>query len=302
MTTHYDLIVVGEGYAGLTCAREAVKLGLTVATFEAELFGGLALNINELHHFDEAAGASGMDHAAMLATANAEAGVESINVPVTAIRRAGDILEIDCDAGTRTARAVVIASGARLEKLGIPGEESFEGRGVSRCADCDAPIFVDAKVVVVGDTDWAIHEALVLTQYASTVYLVHEGNDLRACAEYIERLNSQPNIEKIANAAIEEILGNGNGVTGVRVRDSAGTRVLECAGVFPFVGLAPNSEIAPAEISRDRHNALQVDAECETGMPNVFAIGTVRAGASGWLSDAVEDARRAARMAKARLD
>jgi thioredoxin reductase (NADPH) len=301
VTTHYDLIVVGEGFAGLTCAQEAAKLGLSVATFEAEFFGGLVLNVNELQRFDEAAGLSGMDHAAILAKSNAKAGVKSTNAAVSAIRRAGDVFEVDTDAGTHTARAVVIASGARLAKLGVAGEDEFEGRGVSHCADCDAPMFTDAKVVVAGGNDWAIHEATVLAQDAAIVYFVHEGGELQAGAESIEHLQSQPKIERISNATIEEILGNDSGVTGVRVREAAGTREIECAGVFPFIGLTPNGEVAPADVPRDDNGALRVDARLETDVKNLFAIGAVRAGFGGWLTNAVADARLAAQAVKARL-
>jgi thioredoxin reductase (NADPH) len=301
VTTHYDLIVVGEGFAGLTCAQEAAKLGLAVATFEAEFFGGLVLNVNELQHFDEAAGLSGMDHAAILAKSNAKAGVKSTNAAVSALRRAGDAFEVETDAGTHTARAVVVASGARLKKLGVAGEDAFEGRGVSHCADCDAPMFTDAKVVVAGGNDWAIHEATVLAQDAAVVYLVHEGGELQAGADSLEHLQSQPKIERIANATIEEIVGNDSGVTGVRVRGAVGTREIECAGVFPFIGLTPNSEIVPAEVPRDDNRALRVDAQLETNVLNLFAIGAVRAGFGGWLDEAVADARRAAQTVKARL-
>jgi thioredoxin reductase (NADPH) len=141
----------------------------------------------------------------------------------------------------------------------------------------------------------------VLAQEAAVVYLVHEGAQPQASAESIGHLASQPKIERIANAAIEEILGNDSGVTAVRVRGAAGTREIECAGVFPFIGLEPNGEIAPAEVPRDDHGALQVGAELETNLANLFAIGSVRAGFGGWLHDAVSDARRAARAVKARL-
>lgn len=301
MTTDYDLIVVGEGCAGLTCAREAAGLGLEVATFEAAFFGGPVLNLGELQRFDEAAGMSGMDYAAMLANASAEAGVVSTNAPVAAVRTCAQGFEVETAAGTRTARAVVIASGARPRALGIPGEESFEGRGISRCADCDGPMFAGARVVVAGANEWAVHEALVLARTSAVVYLVHEGGELDALPESIEQVHAQPNIERLADTRIEEILGDESGVTAVRVRGPAGAHRIDCSGVFPFVGLTPNSEMASAEVRRDSSGAIEVDANLETSVPGLFAVGNVRAGAAGWLGEAVADARRAAHAVKARL-
>jgi thioredoxin reductase (NADPH) len=302
MTTQYDLIVVGEGFAGLTCAGEAAKLGLKVASFEAEFFGGLVLNVNTLQRFDEADGLSGMDRAAILAKENAKLGVKSNNARVSAVRRAGDIFEVVTDAGAHTARAVVLASGARLKKLGVRGEEDFDGRGVSHCADCDGPMFSGARVAVAGGNDWAIHEAAVLAQDAARVYLVHEGERPTASVTSIEHLRDEPKIECIPNATIEEIVGNDAGVTGVRVRGSGGAlQELECEGVFPFIGLEPNGEIAPEEVLRDDAGAVQVDERLQTALPGLFAIGTVRSGFGGWLADAVSDARQAARNAKAGL-
>lgn len=301
MTTHYDLIVIGEGIAGLTCAQEAAKLGLKVATFEAEFFGGLVVNVNELQRFDEAKGLSGMDHAAIMAKSNATAGVKSTNAAVTAIRRKGDAFEVETDGGAQAARAVVIASGARLKKLGVAGEDEFDGCGVSHCADCDAPLYTDAKVVVAGGNDWAIHEATVLAQEAAKVYLVHDGAALQASSASIEHLKSESKIEVVPDAAIDAILGDASGVTGVRLRGASGVREIECTGVFPFIGLIPDAGIAPAEVPRDDNGALQVNGECETAVPNLFAIGNVRSGFGGWLVDAAADARSVARTIKSRL-
>jgi thioredoxin reductase (NADPH) len=299
----YDLIVVGEGVAGLTCAAEATRLGLKVASFEGEFFGGLVLNVNELQDFDEAGGLSGMDHAATLARFNVKAGVKSTQAAVNAIRAAREGFEVETHEGTKTARAVVIASGARLKKLGVPGEDDFDGRGVSHCADCDAPLFTGADVVVAGGNDWAIHEAAVLAADAAKVYLVHEGAELSGRPASIEHAKADPKIELVPHATITEIVGNDGGVTGVRVRMADGaTREIACAGVFPFIGLEPNSSVAPAAAERNAQGALRVSPDLETSVRGIWAIGNVRAGFGGWLSDAAADARRAAAAVKARSE
>src|SRR5690606_26018422 len=209
----HDLIVIGEGFAGLACAREAAGLGLNVAIFESAFCGGLALNLNRLHGLDEAGESSGVEHAVFLAEALSEAGVERIGAAVTAIRRAGESFEVASDMGTHTARSVALASGARVMKLGVPGEEAFEGRGVSYCADCDAPMFAQATVVVAGGNEWAAHEALVLAQEAAAIYLVHAAGAVHALPETLARLQAETKITLVPETRIDEILGDDDGVT-----------------------------------------------------------------------------------------
>ncbi|HSF21226.1 MAG TPA: NAD(P)/FAD-dependent oxidoreductase, partial [Burkholderiales bacterium] len=141
----YDVIVIGEGVSGLACAGHARRAGLSVATFESNLFGGLVLNVNELDGYPGSG--SGTLLASELMQASSDAGVASIQEEVTAVSSAGGGFEIAAG-GVYGARQVVIASGARLKKLGVPGEREFEGRGVSSCADCDAPMFQNEEVVV----------------------------------------------------------------------------------------------------------------------------------------------------------
>src|SRR5690606_10025538 len=118
------------------------------ATTEGNLFGGLVINVAELEGYDEPG--SGVDVASALMEANAAAGVENLGANVTAITPLDGSIRVSTESGDHEARAVVIASGARLKKLGVPGEEEFDHRGVSQCADCDGPMFQGEHVVVVG--------------------------------------------------------------------------------------------------------------------------------------------------------
>ena len=301
MNATYDLIVVGEGIAGLTCAAESAKVGLQVATFESAFFGGLAVNIYELKNFKEAGGLSGMDHAGMLASGNKKAGVKSSPTAVTAVRIIEGGFEVDTHAGKHTARFVVIASGAHLKKLNVPGEMEFEGRGVSHCADCDAPMFTESDVIVAGSGDWALQDALLLARECTKVHVVYEEKELTACAEYIQRVKNEPKIILQPNLKIYEILGNDNGMTGVRVTDAQDTTSeISAKGLFAIVGLIPNSALAPVEVARDDHGFLQVNEDLETVVPGLWAIGQVRSGFQGWLNHAVGDARRVAEIVKDR--
>ena len=288
--TAYDLIVIGEGVSGLICASHAVRAGLKVATFEANLFGGLVLNVNELHGYPGAE--SGTDLASGLMQSNAEAGVTSIQEPVTHIRAAGAGFEVAAG-GAYGARQVVIASGARLKKLGVPGEKEFEGRGVSSCADCDAPMFQNEEVVVAGGGDSALQEALVLAKFCRKVRVVIRGSRLRAQKHFADRAAADSKISIIWNTMVEAILG-GKMVEKVRLKRDGRTEEIAAAGVFAYVGLEPNAAFTPSGVVRDERGFLIANDACETGVAGIWAIGAVRSGYSGLLIDAALEARKVA--------
>jgi thioredoxin reductase (NADPH) len=296
--TTYDLIVIGEGVSGLACAGHARRAGLRVATFEANLFGGLVINVNELDGYPGAE--SGTLLASELMQANSDAGVASIQEEVTAIAPAGTTFEVAAG-GIHGARQVVIASGARLKKLGVPGEDEYEGRGVSHCADCDAPLFQNEDVVVVGGGDSALQEALVLAKFCRKVHIVHRGERFRAQQHLVHRVASEPRIATMWNTTVEAILG-GKMVEKVRVRRNGNTEEIAAAGMFAYVGLEPNVACAPMNVRRDERGHLVTHDRFETSMPGIWAIGAVRAGYSGLLRDAVVEAQRVAEAVRDRLD
>ena len=296
--TSYDVIVIGEGVSGLACAGHARRAGLRVATFEANLFGGLVINVNELDGYPGTE--SGTLLASDLMQENSNAGVTSVQGEVTAIRSVGGAFEVSAG-NIYGARRVVFASGARLRKLGVPGEDEYEGRGVSHCADCDAPLFQNEDVVVVGGGDSALQEALVLAKFCRKVHIVHRGSRFRAQQHLVERVASEPRIATIWNATVEAILG-AKMVEKVRVKRDGKAGDIASAGVFAYIGLEPNAECAPSGIGRDAHGHLVTNNAFETSMAGVWAIGAVRAGYSGLLRDAVAESKRVAEAIRDRLD
>ncbi|HZN23381.1 MAG TPA: FAD-dependent oxidoreductase [Burkholderiales bacterium] len=299
--TSYDVIVIGEGVSGLAAAGALAERGLKVATMEAQLFGGLVINVNELEPAPEGLPASGAELAAELMQKNSERDVTSIQEAVTALRDAGDVKEVVTDSGTYGARSVIVASGARLKKLGVPGEAEFEGRGVSQCADCDGPMYQNEDAIVVGGGDSAFQEALVLARYCRRVVLVHHGQSFKAAPHFVEQVKANGKITIIRNATVDAILGD-KMVEKAHVRHTDGrSEEHVCAGVFAYIGLEPNAAFLPESVSRDAAGFVRTNESFETALPGVFAIGAVRSGFGGTLVDVLKEARSAAENVRARL-
>jgi thioredoxin reductase (NADPH) len=178
------------------------------------------------------------------------------------------------------ALAVVIATGAQPKKMGIPGEEKFAGKGVSYCATCDAPLFKDKTVVVVGGGDTAVQEALFLAKYAKKVYLVHRRDRLRAAKILAERLAACKNIEPVWNSVLTEIKGDKK-VTSVVIASPEGAKQSPCKqvlcdGVFVFAGIAPDSAIVKGLVKQDADGYIITDDDMKASAEGIFACGDVR--------------------------
>jgi thioredoxin reductase (NADPH) len=294
------VIVIGEGVAGLTAANALAQSGLKAATFEAQLFGGLVINVNELDPSPDDRTVGGAEFASELMQSNGDLGVSSIAEAVTAIEATGASKRVTTSGGNYSARHVVIASGARLKKLGVPGEAEFEGRGVSQCADCDGPMYQNETVIVIGGGDSALQEALVLSRYCGRVQLVHRGSKFRARAHFVEQVRQNAKITTVWNAQLADIAGS-KMVERARIRHGDGrSEDIACAGVFAYIGLEPNVDFLAAEYARDAAGFLTTSDRLETSVPGVWAIGAVRSGYGGLLSDAIHDARDVATAVRAR--
>lgn len=177
-----------------------------------------------------------------------------------------------------TADAIIIATGASAKYLGIPGEQEYLGRGVSACATCDGFFFRDQELIVVGGGDTAMEEANFLTRFASKVYVAHRRNELRASKIMQERALKNPKIEFLWNTEVQEVLGDGKGVTGVRIwnNQTDETREMALSGYFSAIGHKPNTDLFTGVLDMDDVGYLRVKApSTRTNIEGVFAAGDV---------------------------
>jgi thioredoxin reductase (NADPH) len=291
----YDVVVVGGGLAGLTAARHAAQRGFSVASLdESGHMGGLVMNVGRIDGYPAEGEVSGVDLAAAQLEAVLELGVEIIPEGATGLALGDDIKAVTTESGVHAARALVLATGARLRSLGVPGEAALFGRGVSQCASCDAGFFAGQNVVVVGGGDSALQEALHLIDYVDGITLITRGDTLRAKPDYIAQAMANPKFAFRLSTKVMEILGS-DGVEGIQVASMGGgeTETIACSGVFVFVGLDPNVGYLPASIVRDAAGCVVTDATYQTNAPGVYAVGAIRAGYSGQLANAVEEAASA---------
>lgn len=298
-----DIAVIGGGFTGLVAAHHAALSGAKVLhVIGSGLPGGLAANVGALDGFPAAdEPVSALDIALRLTEQNDGLGVEVVADDVIRITVQDDLRVLEIAGEQRIARSVILATGARLKMLDVPGAERLFDRGVSQCAWCNGSLHKNQDVVVVGGGDAALQEALHLAEYAASITILTRGDQLRARRTYIDRVMANETISVRPRSEIVEVLG-GEGVTGVRVRSSDGGELeLPCSGVFVYIGLEPNSELIGDLAQRDARGFVLTDANLQTATPGIFAAGAVRSRYSGRLTSAVGEATNAALAAWQRV-
>lgn len=296
MADEYDVIVAGGGIAGLTAGVTSARLGRQTLVLTGGAPGGLLLSIEKIEGYPGFPdGVSGFELCPLTQEQAALAGAAFSMAELHGVEPDGEGWRVSAADGERLARAVVVATGARLRELGVPGEEELRGRGVSHCASCDAPLFRERVVGVVGGGDSALQEALTLADAVAEVVVLHRGDTLSAQASFQERVLAHPKIDVRYGTVVEEVLGDGT-VSAVKVRHvaSGAASELELGGLFVYVGLQPNSDVLSDRLRLDDSGHVPTDAQMRTELPGLLAAGVVRRGAAGRAAGSAGDGAIAA--------
>lgn len=296
MSKEFDIVVVGGGIAGLTAGLTAARLARSTLVVTGDVLGGQLLNIEKIDGYPGFPdGVPGYDLGPIAQEQAAAAGAEFAMTRLTGLTRAGESWQVATANESYTARSVILATGAALRELGVPGEEALRGKGVSQCASCDAPLLRERAVVVAGGGDSALQEALTLAEHCSAVTIVHHGPAFTAQAAYRALAEAHPKITAVADSEVSEILGQ-DAVSGARIRHTGSGEAseLDCDAVFVFVGLQPDTAYLEDRSLLDDAGYIVTDTTMRTPAPGLLAAGTLRAGNAGRAAASAGDGATAA--------
>ena len=279
ISRHTRLLIIGSGPAGYTAAIYAARAMLSPVLIQGMEPGGQLTITTEVENWPGDVSVQGPDLMVRMQDHAVAMGAEVVADLVTRLDLSQRPFVAECDSGARlTADAVILATGARAKWLGLPSEEKFKGFGVSACATCDGFFYRGKPVVVIGGGNTAVEEALFLTNFASSVTLVHRRDSLRAEKILQDRLMKNPKVTVIWNHALEEVLGTEAplGVTGVRLRstEDGSTREIAADGMFVAIGHAPASELVAGQVTTRAGGYVTVKpGTTQTSVPGEFAAG-----------------------------
>ncbi len=267
----YELIVLGGGPAAIACAIYAARFAMDVLIV-GKTFGGLIATTHVVENYPAITSISGQGLMDMFRDHMDSLKIPYISDEVRMIEKVGDHFELHSFFQKFKAYSVCLATGSERKKLGIPGEEEFAGRGVSYCATCDGPFYIDKTVAVIGGSDSAAKEALFLAQSAKKVYIIYRGEEIRAEPINKKRVFDNPKIELIYKTNLVEI--KGDGIVKSVIFDNG--KEFEIDGVFIEIGSIPNSELAKRiGVETNEKGEVKINRKSETNIPGIFAAGDV---------------------------
>jgi len=278
MAKSYDVIIIGAGPAGMTAALYASRANLSVLLLDRGIYGGQMNNTAAIENYPGFKSILGPDLAKDMYESATQFGAEYAYGSVESVEDRGDVKLVTTDSDTFETKALVIGTGSEYRKLGVPGEDTYGGRGVSYCAVCDGAFFRNKHVVVIGGGDSAIEEGTYLTQLADKVTVIHRRDQLRAQQILQDRAFANPKMEFVWNSNVTEIIGDDKKVTGVKVNNNKTGEDSEIAvdGAFIYVGINPITKPFSNLGITDENGWIETNDHMETKVPGIFAVGDVR--------------------------
>ena len=278
MSNEYEVIIIGGGPAGLTAGLYTSRDRFNSLLMERGLFGGQIVNAELVENYPGfPEGIGGYELGQLMHQQATKYGLETLLTEVTGVEHKEEQKVVKTTNGNFITKAVIIASGLERQKLDIPGEEEFTGKGVSYCATCDAAFFSELPVAIAGGGNAAITEALHLSRFAAKVTVIHRRDQLRATRILQEKAFAEPKIEFLWDTIVDEIEG-GDTVKRLKLHQvKTGTEsTLGLAGIFIAIGFKAKVDYLNGILPVDPMSHIITSEEMKTEIPGIFVAGDVR--------------------------
>lgn len=283
MSEIYDVVIIGEGPAGLAAGLYASRARLKTLILEKEKAGGQIVTTDEVANYPGSIeNATGPSLVGRMVDQAEEFGAEKKLDTILEVDFSDKIKVLKGEKGEYQAKTVIIATGAVPRAIGCPGEKDLVGRGVSYCATCDAAFFEDLEVFVVGGGDTAVEEGMYLAKFARKVTVIHRRDELRAAKSIQEKAFANDKMNFMWDSVVTEIKGDGIVESMVVENVKTGEKTEHFAheddgtfGIFPFIGFLPATELFDGIIDLEG-GYIPTDEDMNTNVPGVFAAGDVR--------------------------
>lgn len=296
-SNHYDVMVLGGGPAGLTAAIYLSRARVKTLLLTDGTPGGQMTLTHEIANYPGIEKINGyMLGSVMKKQATAFGAVVKGNTAISSFSLDGEVKSVTADDGqTYTADAVILATGGRSRTLGVPGEDTFKGKGISYCATCDGDFFTGKEIVVVGGGNSALEEAVSLTRYASKVTVVHQFDHFQAFPYAVDEAKANPKISFVMSSTIASFYGEEK-LEGVKIRNlvTGEETDFRTDGVFIFIGYVPNTEWLKGSVNINDRGEIIVGTDMSTSLPGLFSAGDANAKRYRQVTTAVADGTIAA--------
>lgn len=293
----YDLAIIGAGPAGMTCALYALRGNLKVAIIEGSAPGGKMVKTSWVENYPGVKKIDGTELSMIMFDQIQELQVDYQPYFVNKINKDENSNFVIATTGENIlAKSIFIATGTTERKLGVPGEDEYYGKGISYCAVCDAALYKNKEMIVVGGGNSALEEALYLTSFATKVYLIHRTDKFRADKMVVEKVKKHPKIELITNTVVTEFVGNGKEITSLRIKNVLDNieREISIEIVFPLIGSIPVTHFLQDLAILDDNNYIIVNEKMETNIKKIYSGGDVIKKSLRQIATAVSDGAIAA--------
>ena len=286
----YDIIIVGAGTAGLTAAIYGVRAGRRVLVLEEKVYGGQIMSASEVENYPGIRNISGYEFAEGLYRQAADLGAELRFEKVCRIQEGADFKTVYTAKSKYECRTVILATGARNRKLGVEREEELTGSGVSYCATCDGAFYRGRDVAVVGGGNTALEDALFLSAYCRTVYLIHRRKQFRGEEKLLAAARAKKNIVWIIESRVTALKGEARLEAVVTEENGTGKRrELPAEALFIAIGQEPDNRAFSGLVTLDEHGYIAASEDTLTSSEGIFAAGDCRTKTVRQLTTAAAD-------------